>query len=464
LILFRRARRSRRAGLDANRVALIIYVPPIGRERRASGYRVTDTHVLTAMHAVDGVGEITVRFSAGRPDKWEATGRVLWADRHADGAILQLHLPPEAPPVKPVGYGRVAQRVERVGATAVGFPYWNLQDPSLTRPGQGKRYRDTHQAHCDIPPLSGLRSGNLELMLSPPGKQHDEDHTPWEGMSGAAVWVGKRVVGVIHSNPRDGGLNRLAATRMERLIASMPVDVRQALSVDGRDTLVDVPVRTSRGRGTRAVMIGVAAVLGAFVVAAATFWPSAQSHGAVSPPPTAATGASRPTVPSSTAASPPVTPTITPTLAHTPGSITGSYTVAADADTSQWLPDYAVPIGNGTCGTGRIDVPGTSGIPIKRGSQVLGWLHLYRSTAADCGLVWAEFLESPPEPFSSFGIVHIHVTIERVSPNPAHSFDDWTSGDESDFWPKGGLRLSAGATSTFRASVDVTTTTEPGQS
>ena len=63
--------------------------------------------------------------------------------------------------------------------------------------------------------LSNRREGTLEVTVPLPERDPDPGVSPWEGMSGAAVWVGDRVVGVIAKHHRSDGLGRLAAARLD---------------------------------------------------------------------------------------------------------------------------------------------------------------------------------------------------------------------------------------------------------
>jgi hypothetical protein len=40
--------------------------------------------------------------------------------------------------------------------------------------------------------LSNWREGTLEITVPPPERDPDPEHSPWEGMSGAAVWCADR--------------------------------------------------------------------------------------------------------------------------------------------------------------------------------------------------------------------------------------------------------------------------------
>jgi hypothetical protein len=79
-----------------------------------------------------------------------------------------------------------------------------------------ERYRDSHQAIGSIAVLSNRRARTLELTVAPPGPDPDPTLSPWQGMSGAAVWVGDEIVGVVSEHHRSDGLGRLAAARLDR--------------------------------------------------------------------------------------------------------------------------------------------------------------------------------------------------------------------------------------------------------
>ena len=64
--------------------------------------------------------------------------------------------------------------------------------------------------------LSNRREGTLEVSVTPPGRDPDPQRSPWEGMSGAAVWSAGRIIGLIAQHHRADGLGPLAAIRVDR--------------------------------------------------------------------------------------------------------------------------------------------------------------------------------------------------------------------------------------------------------
>jgi hypothetical protein len=59
--------------------------------------------------------------------------------------------------------------------------------------------REVHYALGRIEPGSNAKTGTLEftVLAEVPSDLEPEQHSPWEGMSGAAVFAGSRIVGVV---------------------------------------------------------------------------------------------------------------------------------------------------------------------------------------------------------------------------------------------------------------------------
>lgn len=207
-------------GLDGRRVAEVISIRRDGSTHRGSGYRVRDRLVLTAAHLVSDVMEVTVRFDADQPGEWSAPTTVAWCDPSADVVLLRLERVDGPPEVVPVRFGRLARRAERVEAHLVGFPRWKLR-----RHSDGSWIREAHHAVGTVAGLSNPRSGTLEVTVDPPAEDPDPAVSPWEAMSGSAVWVAGHVVGVVSAHHRQEGLGRLTAVRLESLDSSEPASI-----------------------------------------------------------------------------------------------------------------------------------------------------------------------------------------------------------------------------------------------
>jgi tetratricopeptide (TPR) repeat protein len=226
--------------LDESRAVQVLIARAAKVIRVGSGYLVTDGLVLTAAHVVAGDDPVTVRQVAGRRWIREFGGVVVWSDAGADIAVVRLDgsAGDEAAPPR---YGRVDGHV---ACEALGFPRFKLRQglPAAGAPQQDW-YRDTHQAIGTIAPLSNLRQGTLEITVPPPEYDETPPHSPWEGMSGAGVFAGGALVGVISEHHRSDGLGRLAARPVVQwydVPAKQMAGLRTLLGLPDRDQLVTV--------------------------------------------------------------------------------------------------------------------------------------------------------------------------------------------------------------------------------
>jgi hypothetical protein len=207
------------AGIDPERVAeLIVTTTGPGPGRRGSGYRVTAQAVLTAAHVVRDEAGVRVRFDADRSGEWVAEGRVAWSDPEIDVAVVAITpRPNDEGRVQQVGFGRVAERDAVLECSAMGFPWFKLRDdPAPAEAGPPPRYRDSVHVVGTIAVLSNRREGTLEVSVPAPGHDPDPRRSPWDGISGAAVWSAGRVIGLVAEHHLSDGLGRLAATRVDR--------------------------------------------------------------------------------------------------------------------------------------------------------------------------------------------------------------------------------------------------------
>ncbi|WP_327117037.1 trypsin-like peptidase domain-containing protein [Streptomyces sp. NBC_01341] len=212
-------------GLDPHRIAEIIVTTAAGG-RRGSGYRVGDTAVLTAFHVVDGATGVRVRFDADRPGQWAATAVVSWADSGTDVAVLTFRPEPGIAAVAPALFGRIGDDTHAVVAVhAAGFPLWKRR-----RGADGRQFRELHQADGTVAALSNLRTGTLEITVQTAAADPDPEVSPWSGMSGAAVWAGARIVGVVAEHHRHEGAGRLTAARIDHTLGRVSEERRAALS------------------------------------------------------------------------------------------------------------------------------------------------------------------------------------------------------------------------------------------
>ena len=131
--------------------------------------------------------------------------------------------PPRAGSVEPARFGRISDGTAVLTVQAFGFPLF--QAPG--RPaGEGEQgvFRDFEQATGHAPVAANRRQGTLAVYLDdpPPARQRPGDPSPWEGMSGAAVWAAGRIVGVVAEHHSSEGTGRLTARRIDRAYEQLP--------------------------------------------------------------------------------------------------------------------------------------------------------------------------------------------------------------------------------------------------
>ena len=205
--------------------------------RRGSGYRVGPGVVLTAAHVIDGAVSVRVRFDADLPGEWVTEATSCWTDPRSDLAVLSIAPREGDPQVAVAQFGRISDWAAVLAARAVGFPRFKLKNDDGTDLDDDRpRYRDSHQADGSVAVLSNRREGTLEVTVPLPERDPDPGVSPWEGMSGAAVWVGDHIVGVIAEHHRADGLGRLAAARLDLALEGLDQGRRPELR-----TLLSLP-------------------------------------------------------------------------------------------------------------------------------------------------------------------------------------------------------------------------------
>ncbi|MGB8201727.1 MAG: trypsin-like peptidase domain-containing protein [Pseudonocardiaceae bacterium] len=214
------------------RVAELIVTHAWGRHR-GSGYLVTAEAVLTAAHVVEGALSVEVRFAPDLPGEWSTVAVSWWADSDVDLAVVSISPQPGDQSVSQVRFGRIGDRAAVLAVQAVGFPRWKMRtyDGTIPVTGDGRlRYRDAHHAVGSVAVLSNWREGTLEVVVAPAcAADPAVEASPWEGMSGAALWVGDRIVGVVSKHHPGDGLARLAATRIDIALDRLDAAQKSAL-------------------------------------------------------------------------------------------------------------------------------------------------------------------------------------------------------------------------------------------
>ncbi len=176
--------------------------------RQGSGYLLSDRAVLTAAHVVTDGGDVRVALP-GRPALVPA--RVLWSrlDQDCDAALLLADgkLVNEKP--GPVEWSGITSLDPIPDCQAIGFPY-------AQRDSDG--HLESEQFIGTVKPGSSLIGGRLvvDSVHTAPAARSD-GRSPWAGFSGAALFRGDLLLGVVRSDPGRWQHGRIEATGVDRI-------------------------------------------------------------------------------------------------------------------------------------------------------------------------------------------------------------------------------------------------------
>ncbi|AEM88595.1 tetratricopeptide repeat protein [Streptomyces violaceusniger] len=162
-------------------------------DRPGSGYAIAGRLVLTSAHVSPEPGGTVRVFRPGREETW--CGTVVWRGTPGgrDDAALVSMDPAWAGPRQPVRWGRTV--THRPGTPCETWGAANL----VQRPG---RAVDTVQLSGTLNPGDRFVGNRYVMSLAqhPPAPTGEGD-SPWGGMSGAALFCGDLLAGVIASDP-----------------------------------------------------------------------------------------------------------------------------------------------------------------------------------------------------------------------------------------------------------------------
>ncbi|MFD8159697.1 trypsin-like peptidase domain-containing protein [Streptomyces malaysiensis] len=212
-------------GLDVHRVAeIIVSSSSDGEPRRwrGSGYLVAVGRVLTADHVVAGARVVQVRFDADLPTERVCRAEIVWEDAAIDVAVLAVE--GDWHRIGWADFGRVPERDMQLRCSSVGFPAFKMR-----RGAESTLYRDSCHVHGTCAVWSNRREGTLDLRVgaSPAAKQ--AGRSPWEGMSGAAVFSGERIIGIVGRHHLSDGHDHLAVLRADRWHGRLPAEKARSL-------------------------------------------------------------------------------------------------------------------------------------------------------------------------------------------------------------------------------------------
>ncbi|MPY60692.1 NACHT domain-containing protein [Streptomyces spongiae] len=178
----------------------------LGATRQGSGYLLTPRLVLTAAHVVVGSDSTHVIVPGGRG---RILSRLVWEGTHedCDAALLladdDLVAPDLAADWGPVRWGQTSDLRPRPNCQAIGYP-------DVQRGGSGQL--DSEQLVGTLKPGSNMVRGGyvVDLDHTPPAPRQGGG-SPWAGMSGAALFDGELLLGVVTADPVGWQHGRLTA-------------------------------------------------------------------------------------------------------------------------------------------------------------------------------------------------------------------------------------------------------------
>jgi len=188
-----------------------------------SGYLLTDALVLTAAHVVRRGASCRVVIGLPPAEELEVMVDAARATRDDAADVALLHIDAAGRGDPPAPLGKLIIRGSPVDARAVGFPRWKARPASADHAS----FRDSHTARGRIDPLSNRRGDTLEFRVDAEPEPEPE-HSPWEAMSGAAVWAEGRIIGVVAEHHAAEGTGMLAcrplsAVRDETLMDALGI-------------------------------------------------------------------------------------------------------------------------------------------------------------------------------------------------------------------------------------------------
>jgi tetratricopeptide (TPR) repeat protein len=213
---------------------------------RGSGYLVAPGWVLTACHLVDGAGLIGVWLGAPaelrQADGVGVDPQSVLMVPGADVALLPVGMARSNPSCEPALFGRLDRdSPTSAPVVAAGFPRFKLR-PSPIQPAV--MLRELHYATGTIMGGSNVKTATHEFAVHvvPAQDPDPRTHSPWEGMSGAAVWATGRLVGVVGQHHRGEGLGSLSVRPLEELFSHASA----ACLADWRAVLPQLPVTSDK--------------------------------------------------------------------------------------------------------------------------------------------------------------------------------------------------------------------------
>ena len=179
-------------GLDQRRVVrtAVPLAASGGLYNLGSGYLIADELVLTAAHVLEFAEGVTAQKGQAADvayigNEWQQA-TVAWVDGDKDVALLS------SPGMRADGmvrWGRLAGS-NPLEWGAVGFPVASVDDAAGRQP---------EHAYGRVSPISDLGAGRLALTIE--SREAIGGDSPWAGLSGAGIFCGDHLVGVVTTDP-----------------------------------------------------------------------------------------------------------------------------------------------------------------------------------------------------------------------------------------------------------------------
>jgi len=195
--------------MDERRLAVVLAVDEGGSPKTSTGYVIAPRLLLTAAHAVESAAKAEVQL-IDQVAPMPCT--VVWNGRahDLDAALLEVderYWPPGTHE-EPLRFGRLATRQPDMPAETIGFPVAQ-RDPD----------GELEAAHVSghVNPGDRLLSGHWVLSVAgaPP---EDLGPSPWAGMSGAPLYSGSLLCGVVVVDSPHWRHGKLVAVQAHRLL------------------------------------------------------------------------------------------------------------------------------------------------------------------------------------------------------------------------------------------------------
>lgn len=204
---------------------------------QGSGVLIGPRMVITAQHVVEG-DDVIVKVM----HRWGTSPvacQVVWADRKLDAAVLlaedDVISAERAAPLGTVRVGEVATQSPLPHCQIVGFP-------QVQRYGERGEDLEYDQFRASILPMAGRLRDVLVCELDQPAVAERGDRTsPLRGLSGAPVFAGAVLLGVVTQVPRDRRHQRVEAVAVDSVlkaaaaILSWELPVEEVTEVHPRD-------------------------------------------------------------------------------------------------------------------------------------------------------------------------------------------------------------------------------------